>query len=478
MLPDNLHILVVEDNPGDFFLVREYLREYHPHFNIVQAVTLAEARLLVKKVAVDLILLDLSLPDSSGMESIKEMISFAENIPVIVLTGFANKNFGIDTLGLGVQDYLIKGEINGSMLEKSISYSFERKKYIEDLKISNDRYSYVSKATSDAIWDWDLVSNEIYYNISYYRLFGYPYNGESQPISSWKKLIHPEDVDRVSISIEEKLSAPGADNTWKEEYRYLKADGSYAYVFDRAYIVYDAHGTPVRMVGAMQDITREKEEEAIRIQEELERQKEILQTIIRTQEKERYHFGRELHDNIIQILAVCQIYLDMVLKGEAQPDFLKKSHDNVQLAIREIRTLSHQLAPATFSEHSLIAAVNEMVEHISASGKYQVHFNYAGLRTEEVPEEVKLTLFRVIQEQVNNILKHADGNEIYISIAQQPGDKIRLLVRDNGKGIKPGGATSGIGLSNIRNRISLYNGKMDLRSAPGAGCELDVVLEY
>ncbi len=102
MLPDNLHILVVEDNPGDFFLVREYLREFHPHFNIVQAFTLAEARLQVKKVSVDLILLDLSLPDSSGMESIKEMISFAENIPVIVLTGFANKNFGIDTLGLGV----------------------------------------------------------------------------------------------------------------------------------------------------------------------------------------------------------------------------------------------------------------------------------------------------------------------------------------------------------------------------------------
>lgn len=478
MIPENLQILVVEDNPGDFLLVREYLREYHPKFHIIQAPTLQEGRRIIQQQHVDIILLDVSLPDSDGIDSIQEMIRFAEDIPVIVLTGLNNLNFSIDSLQLGVQDYLLKSEMNGSILDKSILYSFERKRYIQELKLSNDRYQYVSKATSDAIWDWDIVQNKIFYNISYNRLFGYPASSDPQHFQNWTSRIHPNDRRRIEASLEKTLSAPpNENNVWKETYMYIKADGSTAIVSDRAYIVYDEQHQPVRMVGAMQDVTKDWEKEEERLKEEENRQKEILQTIIQTQEKERYFFGRELHDNVVQILAVCQLYLDLALARHPEEEPLKKSMENVQLAIREIRVLSHQLAPATFKGEELLAAIGEQLDNLRNSGQYEVSFFNHLHQMHLIRADLQLTIFRIIQEQINNILKHAQATAIGILLKLEKPKKLVLEIQDNGKGFDPELERNGIGLNNIRNRIRLYNGNMDLLSAPGKGCTLRIQLD-
>src|SRR5690606_8100772 len=121
-----LRILIVEDNPGDFFLVGEYLREGPWQLSITHAQRLSEAMTLAKAHEYDLILLDLTLPDSSGMESVKVMRPFISYIPLIVLTGMGDERFGMDSLKLGAQDYLVKDQINGPLLVKSLRYSLER----------------------------------------------------------------------------------------------------------------------------------------------------------------------------------------------------------------------------------------------------------------------------------------------------------------------------------------------------------------
>lgn len=132
----------------------------------------------------------------------------------------------------------------------------ERLKSEQSLKESNERYELVTKATNDAIWDWDLGNNELYWSEGYEKMFGYKNANKAININSWTTRIHPEDLDRISQGIMKKINDRDTD-FWEDEYRYIKADGSIAYIHDRGFIIYQ-NNTPVRMVGAMQDITKRK----------------------------------------------------------------------------------------------------------------------------------------------------------------------------------------------------------------------------
>lgn len=134
---DCSQILVVEDNDGDFLLVKEYLMEAFPSATLYHDKRLQDAILNLKQCTFDVILLDLTLPDSDGFDSIDQIIATAPNTPVIVLTGFANKDFGITTLSKGVSDYLLKDELNAWYLHKSIAYSMERKRIVKAIEEQN-----------------------------------------------------------------------------------------------------------------------------------------------------------------------------------------------------------------------------------------------------------------------------------------------------------------------------------------------------
>lgn len=123
-----LKILLVEDNEGDFLLVEEYLKEVFGSVSIEHCWRISEAKKSLSENIFDIVLLDLTLPDSNGKESIIEIMELVNGIPVVVLTGYADKHFAIDTIELGVQDYLIKDDVSPTILQKSITYSIERNK--------------------------------------------------------------------------------------------------------------------------------------------------------------------------------------------------------------------------------------------------------------------------------------------------------------------------------------------------------------
>lgn len=139
MNEDEKRILIIEDNMGDFLLISEYLEEQFNSLKI-EHVSTCKQTLTKDPELFDVILLDLSLPDKSGEDLVNEILKFAENIPVIVLTGYADKNFAIKSIGLGTADYLLKDELNPDILQKSIAYSIERKKVFNQLEDSEKRY--------------------------------------------------------------------------------------------------------------------------------------------------------------------------------------------------------------------------------------------------------------------------------------------------------------------------------------------------
>ncbi|UGS22215.1 PAS domain S-box protein [Flavobacterium cyclinae] len=131
-----------------------------------------------------------------------------------------------------------------------------RKKAEDALIESNERFKYASEATSDALWDWDIETNKIFVGESYNLLFGYQFDNNVIPGEFCESLVHPEDKEDYENSIENAFIEN--KQKWSHEYRYLKSDGTYAFVSDKAIIIRDENGNPVRMIGAMQNITQEK----------------------------------------------------------------------------------------------------------------------------------------------------------------------------------------------------------------------------
>jgi PAS domain S-box-containing protein len=162
--------------------------------------------------------------------------------------------------------------INAKDVSRKRNQEQEKLRIAEQLKVSNERYSLALKATKDVIWDWNLETNELNRDISFQKLFGYSPVSETKQVEkdSWENYIFKDDKDRVLKSINGALTNPKV-TYWYEEYRYLKADLTTAYIIDQGYIIRNAGRKAVRMVGAMHDITegREREQHILKQHEQL-----------------------------------------------------------------------------------------------------------------------------------------------------------------------------------------------------------------
>lgn len=162
MLKNNkqYRILIVEDNPGDFTIIEDFLTEVFLDPVIVHAVNFKQASetLLSSEIVLDIILLDLSLPDKSGNELIIEMLKLASLCPIVILTGYTDINFSIKTISLGILDYLLKDELTANVLYKSIIYSIERwhsitekVKHIELIETQNKKFQEIAWIQSHVV---------------------------------------------------------------------------------------------------------------------------------------------------------------------------------------------------------------------------------------------------------------------------------------------------------------------------------------
>ncbi len=158
-----------------------------------------------------------------------------------------------------IQDYREVLDINLKELYELQKANYEldarMKEQSKELFETRERFELVVKATQDAVWDWDLLTNAMWWNDGFKELFGYHKENESR-IESWYNRIHPEDKKRVLKSIHDVIDNGGSQ--WSDEYRFLRADGSYAFIYDRGYALHDERGKTYRMVGSMQDESAKK----------------------------------------------------------------------------------------------------------------------------------------------------------------------------------------------------------------------------
>jgi len=244
-----MKVLMLEDSPDDASLIQKTLQRADVAF---EAKVVASRDDFVKALASfspDLILSDHQLPQFSSTEALEICRRSFPFLPFILVTGTVSEEFAASIIRAGADDYLLKNNLK--RLPTAIRQAIERKKTEQSLVQSNERYELVSKATSDAIWDWNIVKDTITWNHGLKTLFGYEPISMADTDRLWSGRIHPDDRARVLEEMNKVFSEQG--DSWISFYRYKHINGSYRHVFDRAHVLYEK-GKPIRMIGAMQDV--------------------------------------------------------------------------------------------------------------------------------------------------------------------------------------------------------------------------------
>jgi PAS domain S-box-containing protein len=335
----------------------------------------------------------------------------------------------------------------------------------EELYKSNERFAMMMIATHDLLWDWDIEAD---------RIYRWP-SAENAVISSvqWMEGIHPHDRERVKHTLHDFLQA-AHHQTLEIEYRYKNDDGSYIHIYDRAILLKNDTGKPERIIGAAQNISERKRLEAELLNSELETKKRINQASVDSQEQERAEIGRELHDNINQRLTTTKLYLELGLASPGMAnELLKKSCENINTVINEIRLLSRSLMDPTIGDLGIVDAINDLVENLNLTRKISITLQLDEAIDELLNKNQKLTIFRIIQESLNNVIRHANATFVSVGIQQQ-GTRIHMEIADDGTGFSPELVKKGAGLKNITNRVYLINGMLAIKTAPGEGCAIQI----
>jgi len=213
---------------------------------------------------------------------------------------------------------------------------------------------------------------------------------------------------------------------------------------------------------------------AIDVTERNEFENKITRAIIKTQEDERYEIGSELHDNVCQILAAAKMSLGMI-KPSLVPQAVQsydKSYEAINLATIEIRNLSHRLAPAFFDNTKLEEAFKSLLKSFNITDAYEVSVYFDKSSKERVlSQDIKLNLYRILQEQLRNIVEHAHCSIIEVSVFIFD-QHLHMRIADNGVGFDENHLQHGIGMANMKRRAELFAGKLFVQSKRGKGCEV------
>ncbi|HEV2211187.1 MAG TPA: response regulator [Verrucomicrobiae bacterium] len=384
--PPPLRILLVEDSPSDTALLQEALVQSGMgdyQFWVVE--TLAGAIELLSHQEFDLLLLDLSLPDSQGPETFIRARAAAPRLPIVLLTGVDDEAVGLAAVRQGIQDYLVKNQAYGRQTARSLRYAIERKRTEEALK----------QAETALQRERDLLEARVQ-----------------------------------------------------------------------------------QRTGELSEANRALQAEMAQRQRAEAAHQQVLRRLSEAQETERGRISRELHDRLGQDLTALKLGLQMLRKQGpfATPvqSSIGKLEKLAEGLMRDIHRLAWELRPSTLDDLGLELALERYTTEWSEGSSIRVDFHSDGLEGKRLPLEYETALYRVAQEALTNILRHAQARRVSVLLERRPGF-VSLIVEDDGRGFDADAllqtsATQGkLGLLGMGERVKLVGGTFTLESVPGAG---------
>jgi PAS domain S-box-containing protein len=254
------------------------------------------------------------------------------------------------------------------------------------------------------------------------------------------------------------------------EDQFVTKTGKMVWLYLSTNPIVDENGEYNGALAMVTDLTERKRLEEKIIRQKVQQQKEITKAALLVQEKERNFLGSELHDNINQILTAVKLQLSFYIENSGTPiDIVTLCHQQLNIAIEEIRKLSQNLVSHRFRDDAFSDAIQFIINSLTI--KDIIVLNIDNLNEEFIDEGIKLTLFRIVQEHLNNVAKYAKATVVNIVIGNDE-KVVDLLIEDDGIGFKTNEKRTGVGITNIYNRVESFNGTVQIDSSPGKGCRL------
>jgi PAS domain S-box-containing protein len=251
---NQIRVLLIEDNATDALLVSDELEHAAAVLCVLtQSQRLAEAITRLAEQPFDVVLLDLTLPDSDGMETYTALQAAAPDMPIVVLSHLADEAIALQAVRAGAQDYLVKG-LSAGLLLRAIRHAIDRNEAKVNLRMSEARWTAALEGAGDGVWDWNIAAKTVFFSRRWKEMLGYADQEVDSTPDSWSQRVHPDDMAQVQVNLRAHLD--GISPKYHCEHRLLRKDGSYVWVLGRGMVVKrDALGKALRIVGTNTDIS-------------------------------------------------------------------------------------------------------------------------------------------------------------------------------------------------------------------------------
>lgn len=456
MRSDGTKVLLVEDNPADSRLVQELLISSGDTFDVHTTTTLAGCLSALSTSDFHVVILDLSLPDSFGLKTFVT-VQQAHRCPIVVVSGAGERSLALEAVKRGAQDYLVKDQLNSELLTRALSYAIERDRLKESLRTSEEHFRQLAEHIRDVFWVYDIEFDQVtYISPAYETIWGRAPDKLPMTPEHYFSSVLADDRPKIIQIFRERAASEGYD----EQYRIARPDGEVRWIRDRAVAVKDERNCVYRIVGIAEDTT---------VRKELEHQ------VLEAATREQHRISRDLHDSVGQELTglgylAQSLSRKLAAKSEKDSQIARAIAESVQTTLGEVRGAIRGLAPVELDSHGFMAALEQLV------GTTRERFDIRCRVTYDQPvlvedNSVATHLFRIVQEAINNSIKHANAREILVTLESKL-NQLELTVQDDGVGFDRQQRHSGLGLNTMMYRARAIGASLSIVSSPGAGTKV------
>jgi PAS domain S-box-containing protein len=392
-----------------------------------------------------------------------------------------------DDMQMAVEEDGLRINLVGSWLD--ITNQIEAEK---DRLSTQERYLGLYESMMDAFVRVDMTGRIIEFNQAYADMLDYTPDELYQ--LTYVDLTPPKWHAMEAEIVNNEIILLGFSDVYEKEY--IRKDGTTFSIDLRTSLTRDENGNPESMWAIVRDITQRKinetalqnakeelekrvKERTIELVESQERLRHLTRETITTQEEERRSVSRELHDEVGQVFVTLKYSLDTAL-GEVPEGYkdlkgrLETAMQITDSSMQLMRDLSHRLRPPILEVGGIHISLEDLCQDVA--GKTKLNINYQGVEISELPNEIAISLYRVAQESLTNILKYANAKKVLVKLKYHKG-KIQLIVKDDGSGLKNSN-TRGTGLLGLQERMNLLGGHLQIESPPGGGVLLKASIPW
>jgi two-component system sensor histidine kinase UhpB len=425
----------------------------------------------------DVILSDFNFPTFSGMAAFNIRQQLASETPFIFVSGAIGEEKSVELIKIGVTDYVLKDKLfalNPKIARALKEYKEhqQKKKAEQKLAISEQRLSRAQQLAHLGSWALNNAASRLHLSEEAGCIYDIKPSLTGHSFETWLSFIHPEEKDLVYQKIQESRKS---SQDFSVNCRIINKRGNVKHIYLEGKPEFDEDGKPTGLFGIVQDITQNVILENRLAKERSMRQREITAAVLSAQEKERASIGKELNNNLNHILSAIKLYIEMAKRDEANRQMLlEKSTIHIVKVIEKITMISKAVShPDVYV--GLINSIRILIDDMTTTEPVKFDLYDNDIDETLLDHRMQLTLFRIVQEQVNNIVNHAKASWATISLSRE-GSNIVLIITDNGRGTNTAKESKGVGIKNIKSRTELYNGKVAIESQPGKGYQLKVSL--